>query len=103
MLALALSSCALTDSGVVEYTITGTKGFVARYIDKDGLFQDTAVTKEQFKYKFMGESGDKVGASAVPTAVDGSVSIVVKHRGASIADGMSLKFLEPALAFSILK
>jgi hypothetical protein len=102
-MALVLSSCVLTDSGVVEYQIVGSKGFVAKYIDEGGTFRDTVVTKESFTYKFLGDGGDKVGASAIPTALNGDVLIKVKYRGSLIADGLSLTPFQPALAFSILK
>lgn len=103
MVLLGLSSCALTDSGMVEYQIVGSKGFVAKYIDKEGIFRDTVVTKESFTYKFLGEGGDKVGASAIPVALNSDVLIKVKYRGSLIADGLSLTPFQPALAFSILK
>ena len=73
------------------------------YIDEEGIFRDTVVTKQQFTYKFMGEEGAKVGASAISTQVDGEVLIKVRHRGTLIAEGVAVKPFEPALAFSILK
>jgi hypothetical protein len=103
MVGLGLSSCVLTDSGMVEYQIVGNKGFTAKYIDKGGIFRDTVVTKEQFTYKFTGENGDEVGASAVSTKVDGGVLIKVRYRGVLVAEGGATKPYEPALAFSILK